>query len=89
MTVLIHGYRLVKTCNACPEQYDVYAGNKMVAYMRLRHGSFTVEVPDCGGKLLFTAFPKGDGMFDDDERLYFLTKAIVNIQHHYLNDDDY
>lgn len=31
------GIHLVKTCEACPEQYDAYLGEKRVGYLRLRH----------------------------------------------------
>lgn len=65
------------TCPACPEQYDVFddCGSK-VGYFRLRHGVFTVDVPDCGGETIYEAYPNGDGIFDDNERLIFLAKAL-------------
>lgn len=83
--IMIHGYRLEKTCSACPEQYDVYAGDEIVAYFRLRHGSFRVDVPDCGGETIYTASPKGDGLFEDDERMMYLTSAILAVQEYYIN----
>ena len=83
--VMIHGYRLKRTCYACPEQYDVYAGDEMVAYFRLRHGSFRVDVPDHGGETIYTALPDGDGIFMDHERVAHLTKAILAVQEFYLN----
>ena len=83
--IMIHGYRLVGG-GACPEQYDVLdsQGNQ-VAYLRLRHGSYTVSVPDVGGKILYQAFPQGDGFFDDDERVKYLDESIKNIQRYYIN----
>jgi len=66
--VLIHGYLLERTCFACPEQYDVYAGEEQVAYFRLRHGSFYAAVPDHGGEIVYQADPDGDGIFEDNER---------------------
>jgi plasmid stability protein len=30
--------RLVRTCFACPEQYDAFIGEEKVGYLRLRHG---------------------------------------------------
>lgn len=42
-----------QTCFMCPEQYDVYRGEEQVAYVRLRWGYLTVEVPDVGGKLIY------------------------------------
>lgn len=83
--IFIHGYRLQKTCYACPEQYDVYAGEHQVAYLRLRHGCFLADVPKCGGKNVYGSYPKGDGMFEDDERQQELTNAVLAVQKYYLN----
>lgn len=83
--VMLHGYRLELTCGACPEQYDVYAGDELVAYFRLRHGHFRVDVPDCGGETIYTASPKGDGVFYEDERVMYLTSAVLAVQEYYLN----
>lgn len=85
--IMIHGYRLERTCHACPEQYDVYAGDEMVAYFRLRHGHFRVDVPDCGGATIYTAEPNGDGIFDQDERVKYLTEAILAVQKYYINHE--
>lgn len=87
MNLLIHGYKLELTCQACPEQYDVLddEGN-LVAYLRLRHGSFTAQCPDVGGDLVYQAYPKGDGIFEDEERYRFLTEAIYNVQKWIMND---
>ncbi len=72
----INGYKLDMTCGACPEQYDVYKDNKLVGYLRLRHGYFRADYPDCGCETVYTAQPDGDGIFEDDEREHFLTEAI-------------
>lgn len=64
---------LRQTCGACPEQYDAYLDGVNVGYLRLRHGNFTVEA---GGELLYQAEPKGDGIFDEDERDYYLRFAV-------------
>lgn len=74
--IIINGYELVLTCGACPEQYDVYKNNMQVGYLRLRHGHFTAETPDVCGTLVYNVEPKGDGSFEDDERMFHLTKAI-------------
>lgn len=68
--------RLVRTCLRSPEQYDAYLGEQKVGYLRLRHGEFTVEYPDCDGETIYTACPAGDGDFDDAERDYFLRFAV-------------
>lgn len=72
--------RLLKTCSGCPEQYEVFDGDKQVGYIRLRHGNLTVECPDCGGDLVYEASPDGDGEFEDHERDYFLRFAVDAIQ---------
>ena len=73
------GYDIIRTCEASPEQYEVFKDGDQVGYMRLRHGSFYASIPGSGGRVVFTASPKGDGLFDDDERLYYLTRAIEAI----------
>jgi hypothetical protein len=77
----IDGYKLVRTSWACPEQYDVFGpkGEK-VGYLRLRHGRFRADVPDCGGETVYESHPKGDGVFYDEERMEELTKAVAAIK---------
>lgn len=72
----INGFDLVQTCGACPEQYDVYKGGNQVGYLRLRHGWFYASVPDCSDNIVYEAEPKGDGIFETDERTRYLTEAI-------------
>lgn len=62
-----------------PEQYDVLKDEYKVAYLRLRHGEFTVSYPDYDGEIIYEAYPNGDGIFDEDERLNYLTKAMRKI----------
>ncbi len=70
-------FRLVQTCGACPEQYDVFDENdEQVGYLRLRHGSFTADYPGCGGEMVYSATAAGDGMFEDSEREYHLSRAL-------------
>lgn len=71
-------YRLVLTCRACPEQYDVFdEAGKMVGYMRLRHGNFTVMYPDVSGETVHAARPRGDGIFTASERQVHLTQGVL------------
>lgn len=74
---------LVRTCYACPEQYDAYDkfGNE-IAYLRLRWGYFRVECP-FGGEIVYSAETEGDGMFEDAERDYHLDKAKEAIADYY------
>ena len=76
--------KLVRTCGACPEQYDAFdETGKQVAYLRLRHGNFTVDCPNALDERIYFAHPKGDGEFFDDEREMFLMDAIKSIQEYY------
>ena len=86
----LNGYKLVCTCPACPEQYDVYSGatGNKVGYLRLRHGQFRADVPTCGGETVYVSNPKGDGIFADDERLLHLEKAIAAIDMWCQNKND-
>jgi hypothetical protein len=84
--ILIHGYHLQQTCSACPEQYDVFDNNdKQVAYLRLRHGHFRADVPECGVETVYSANPEGDGCFLESERVKYLTEAILAVQAYYIN----
>lgn len=67
------------TCGACPEQYDAMLDGKRVGYLRLRHGYFYAAVPDVGGETVYESYPKGDGMFEDDERTTELNNALKAI----------
>lgn len=64
---------------ACPEQYDAYIGERVVGYLRLRHGHFRVDYPDCGGETIYEAAPHGDGEFVPHERDYYLAEAKLAI----------
>ncbi len=76
LEVATSGITLDMTCEGCPEQYDAYdSKGNIVGYLRLRHGSFTVNCPDVGGTLVYSAYPDGDGSFEDYERQKYLTEA--------------
>lgn len=69
--------KLIQTCSACPEQYDAYLNGTVVGYLRLRHGYFRAEY---FGTEVYSASPKGDGFFDnDDERVRHLNAACKAI----------
>jgi len=73
----IEGLRLVCTSPACPEQYEVLdAEGKQVGYLRLRHGRFRADYPDCGGETVYVSNTKGDGVFSEEERVPELTNAV-------------
>lgn len=76
----IDGVRLDCTCWACPEQYDAWLGGVRIGYLRLRHGGFAVEYPNCGGELVYEAEPEGDGRFEDHERERHLAAAVAALK---------
>jgi hypothetical protein len=71
-----NGMDIKLTCGACPEQYDVFKNGEQIAYYRLRHGYFRVDIPNCGGETIYEASPNGDGGFDKDERFKYMTEAM-------------
>ena len=81
MNLLIDGYKLVLTCFACPEQYDVFDDEgTQVGYLRLRHGHFRADCPDYGGETVYSIDTLGDGIFEDGERYKHLREAVLQIQ---------
>ena len=81
--------KFVQTSPACPEQYDAFdeAGNQ-VGYLRLRHGRFRVDFPEHGGDTIYEARPSGDGIFDDEEKVFFLQQAYNAIVRKLSKIDD-
>jgi len=75
--------KLVQTCGACPEQYDVYLHNQNVGYLRLRHGYFRAEH---NGTIVYDANTIGDGCFDGSERDQHLTNAKKAIYKFIINN---
>jgi len=52
-----------------------------IGYLRLRHGNFTAEFINEKNEyeIVYKTNPEGDGMFDKDERMYYLKEAIRRI----------
>lgn len=71
-------FRLVQTCGACPEQYDVFdeETDEEVGYLRLRHGFFSARYPGVNGEQVYSASPDGDGCFMEHERDFYLSRAL-------------
>lgn len=88
--IIIEGHRLICTCSACPEQYEVFhnQSRQHIGYLRLRHGKFRADYPDCGGESVYDATTKGDGNFEDDERMEHLTNAVRALSRRYLTDTE-
>lgn len=79
--IVIDDIRLQLTCPGCPEQYDALdTTGQQVGFLRLRHGYFRVDVPQCRANTIFEAYPKGDGVFHPDERMQYLTEAVRAIK---------
>lgn len=77
----IDGFRLVNTCGACPEQYDVFRGADRVGYLRLRHGFFSADYPDVWGDPVYESQTVGDGIFHSaQERETHLRYAVEAIK---------
>ena len=78
----MRGVNFYKTCDACPEQYDVEYNSKQAGYVRLRFGNLTAEYPDVGGELIYEA-SIGDGWtgeFESEEqRKYHLNQIADKI----------
>lgn len=68
----IRNYYFKQTCFECPEQYDVFDKHgKQVAYVRLRWGSLSVECPDVGGAVIYSAEIGNDsGSFRSKKQRY-------------------
>ena len=77
-----------RTCFACPEQYDAIdvITNEIIGYLRLRHGHFTVTVPDVSGELVYESYPSGDGCFEENERMEELIEAAIAIYSWYQKE---
>lgn len=79
MNYKIKGLNFVQTCEACPEQYDVFdaAGVELVGYVRLRHGCLRADYPTCGDETVFEEFYGDDltGLFNSEEdRMKYLNE---------------
>ena len=75
--------KLVKTCSACPEQYDAFYEDHQVGYLRVRHGKFRVDFGFCGGDTIYyTDDIEGDGCFEYEEREFYLEEAKKAIIEH-------
>ena len=88
--MIIKGLNFKKTCDACPEQYDVFKDEKQVGYVRLRWGNLTVDSPDCGGESVYEHY-FGDawkGCFDDNNERNKYLLIIANELNNYLEKQE-
>ncbi|CAB4134451.1 hypothetical protein UFOVP273_71 [uncultured Caudovirales phage] len=79
------------TCMACPEQYDVYLGDKEIGYVRLRWGHLRVNYPDFMGKEVYSEQVGHEfcGEFHDDHmrRRYLKRIARILLTEHSKNEN--
>lgn len=86
----IKGLRFICTCEACPEQYEVFDGDKQVGYVKLRWGQLRVDYPDVRMETIYdydfeTEFK---GYFDNqDEREHYLNIIADKINQHHKKVD--
>lgn len=85
------GVNFVKTCETCPEQYDIvtvahkvgfkFIPERKIGYVRLRYGELKVYSPDENGKCIYkhTFDDKLKGCFSDDKerRIYLMHIAAL------------
>jgi hypothetical protein len=65
-------FKVTQFSFACPQQFYVCLGTKLVGYIRLRHGILTCTYPNVDGEIIYTASPRGaDGCFVDLEQQHF------------------
>jgi hypothetical protein len=61
----INGYKLVCTCMACPEQYDVFKNESKVGLLEVAPRQVQGRLPGRGGKTVYESKTEGDGIFED------------------------
>ena len=81
--------RLEMTCPVCPEQYDAFdAEGELIGYLRLRHGTFRVDCPECGEDTVYEAeLEYGQGEFYGGEREKYLNAAKRAIAKYYRDKE--
>jgi hypothetical protein len=74
----LDGCRIVMTCSACPEQYDVTLDGAQLGYLRLRSGHFYASYPDVCGQIVYEHQFDDSlmGCFSPDERKIHLPAAV-------------
>jgi hypothetical protein len=80
--LLRKGLTWKRTCEACPEQYDIFKEGVQVGYFRLRHGHLTVTCPGVMDECVYASSDfQGDGDFlRDKERKKHQRKAEKKIR---------
>lgn len=80
--------RIVKTCGACPVQYDIHLPDGRYVYFRYRHGYLSLELyrreEDFGGRRALAEFGEQmgeafDGFMDDDEAMGIIARRVPQL----------
>ena len=67
----IKGLDFILTCEAFPEQYDVFNSNdNIVGYVRLRFGGLTCDYPNVDGECIYSTNIGNEwtGSFENEEQ---------------------
>lgn len=84
--MIYENLNFVKICGPNPEQYDVFDGDKQIAYVRLRWGTLTCETPNVGGEIIYRHRFNcgGKGMFETQvERNMYLSEIAKSLKEHF------
>ena len=83
-------FEFALTCQACPEQYDVFLEGKQVGYVRLRWGVLRCGYPDVVGEIVYYhEFDDGlQGCFDGDEDRNFHLAEIAKALYNRINESE-
>lgn len=86
--MIIEGLNFKKTCDACPEQYDVFKDEKQVGYVRLRWGYLSCRYPDYEGDEIYSeSFDDAwKGCFDDNNERNKYLLIIANELNNYMEE---
>lgn len=88
-------FEFYETCEACPEQYDVYLEGKLVGYVRLRWAGLSACYPNYEGDQVYSHQwydEKGQdgylGQFPDDEQRNFHLEKIAQSLYNRINESE-
>ena len=82
-------FELEQTSQACPEQYNVFRGERLVGYIRLRNGYLYLSYPDAYGETIYEHVfeDKLKGSFDsDEERNHYLVESLTVLKNTIINE---
>jgi len=84
--IYIDEFTFIRTCSACPEQYDVFLGGKQqVGYVRLRWSQLRADYPTAGEETVYNAIIDSSSHFrgcfkSEEQRIYYLSEIAKVIR---------